>query len=319
MADGTINTEAAAQALNFLSGALGLAREQILDIAQGQLDETMKASAEQAENLAEGMDAVDDAFTGTEERVAALGRAFDQFNADSDLNFSEMASNTVESFDSIKEALSKVQDVGSKPLVPTTVEDLRGLSDESAAVIDSIGGMRDAIQTELGAALEAGGGNFDSFREKASLFRDEITTQFTEAFTAMGLGPAEVQAKVNELLSTLGLLPEQTEMQITMTGEEEAQRKLELFGSAIDSLPPEIKAQVIAAVDANDPIRAWELISSTLRAQGDPEVAVGLVPGTDTATPAINEITGTEWTTSVAVGGDNQEGLAAVGEVEFDG
>jgi len=321
MADGTIDTEAAAEAINTLATNLGLTREEVIALAQEdlarQLDESTQAAEESAAALAEtqaAMKGVSDAFADGAESAAALGRAFATFNADSDLSFSQMATDTVEAFDNIKTAIGEVQDIGSKPLVPTTVEDLRGLSDESAAVVDALGGMRQAIQTELGAALESAGGNFDAVREKAGFFRDEVTAQFTAAFTEMGLGPAEVEDKVTELLGTLGLLPSQVETVIRVSEAEEATRKIELFGSAIANLPPEVQAKVAAAVDANDPVTAWNLINSGVQAQG-------AVPVATTADPAgfasgMGELTGGDYETTVEVGSDTGEAETGISDVE---
>lgn len=312
MADGTVDTQGAADAVNTLGTELGLTREEVIGLAKGKLDETLQSGADAAANLAEGMANVNDAFEGIDERVAALGSAFESFNAKSDLDFSAMASNTVQSFDDIKAALKDVQDIGSKPLVPTSVESLRGLSDESAKVIDTIGGMRSAIQTELGAALADAGGNFDGLREKAAFFNTEVTDQFTKAFTDMGLGPAEVESKVTELLGSLGLLPSQVETVIKVTEAEEATRKIELFGSALDSLPPETLAQVTAAVDANDPVTAWNLIKSSIDAQGAVPAAVDAVPGADTATPAIEAVAAGDYNATVDAGANVKPGAATL-------
>lgn len=269
MRDGAVDSEATAAQINALAAALGLTQEEVIKLAQEHLDEEMKSAAEQTSALVDGLDAVNKAFDGTDERVDALGRSFDKFNRDSDLNFSQMATNTVQSFDDVKEALKGVQDIGSKPLVPTTVEDLRGLSDESAAVVDSIAGLRDSIQLELTAALEQGGGKFDSLREKAGFFRGEITTQFTSAFEAMGLSSDEVDEKVTELLGSLGLLPSQVETQIKITKDQEAMKKIELFSSALDDLPPEVQSQVVALVEEGNPQAAWQLVQDEIKKKGD--------------------------------------------------
>lgn len=320
MADGSIDSKAAADAINELADKLGLTREEIIGLAQQdlarQLSDAADAAADataEAEALAEGwaevreaFNGVNEAFEGTGERANALGRAFESFNAGSALAFSEMAVTTVESFDSIKTALAEVEDIGSKPLVPTTVEELRGLSDESAAVVGSIGSMRDAIQTELSAALTTAGGDFDSLRDKAAFFRDEISTQFLGAFREMGLGPEEAQGKVDELLSALGLLPDQVETQIQLTQAEEAMRKIELFGSALTNLPPEVQAKVAAAIDASDPIKAWELINQGVQAQG-------AIPIDTTADPlgftsGMAEIESGQYDATVAVDADTKPG-----------
>lgn len=304
MADGSIDTKAAADAVNELAEKLGLTQEEVIDLAREHLADQMSAIAEAASETAEAMGEVNDAFAGTGERVAALGRVLEAFNARTPLDFADMAADTVQSFDDLKAALEDVSDIGSRPLAPTTVEDLRGLSAESGRVIDAMGAMRSAIQTELGAALESAGGNFDGLREKAGFFRDEITTQFTDAFTKMGLGPDEVDAKVTELLGNLGLLPSQVETQIRLTQADEAMRKIELFGAAIDNLPPEVQTQVAAAIDANDPVKAWELIKAGVDAQG--AVPVETTADPQGFTSAMGELEQGDYSTTVDVGADTK-------------
>ena len=294
-------TVPAAKDLETVTEGLGITMAEAFGLGQEIVDEHAEATEEAAKQteeaakrtleLAAAMGEVDAAFKGTAERVDALGSVLDDLNAATPLAFADRAADTVQSFDDLKDALVEVKDIASKPLAPTTVEDLRGLSDESAKVIDAMGGMRDAIQGELGAALEDAGGNFDAFRDKAAFFRDEVTGQFTAAFQEMGLGPDEVDAKVTELLGNLGLLPSQVETQIRLTQQEEAMRKIELFGAAIANLPTTVQAQVAAAVDAGDPVRAWELINAGVQEQG--AVPVGLV-AEDGVTPAIDDITGAE-------------------------
>lgn len=314
MADGSIDTKAAADAVNELADGLGLTEQEVIDLARQHLDDEMASAAEQADALAAGMAAVAEGFDAAAERSAGFRDVIDRMNAATPLTFADRAADTVASFDELKTALSEVQDLGARPLAPTAAADLRGLSEESANVIDAMGSMRDAIQTELVGALESAGGDFDALRDKAGFFRDEITAQFTEAFRQMGLGPDEVDAKVTELLGNLGLLPSQVETQIRLTQAEEAMRKIELFGGALTSLPAEVQAKVAAAVDANDPVAAWNLINEGVQAQG-------AVPITTTANPegftaGMDELTGGQYETTVDVEGNPRPAQGEIEDVE---
>ena len=208
-ADGkrTATEEAAEKALTELVSALDAAR---------QAQEEFKLSVEDAELV----------LLAAETASASFAKALDRVNEASDLDFSQMALDTVESFDSMKSALGDLEDVAvdwaTVDLTPDSVEELRGIPDELAKVTDGIAGMRDSIQTELQAAFDTGG--IDAYTSKAAFFRDEILAQYPQAFRDAGAGAEEADRLTADLVADLGLLPRDVEIMIALTHEEEARR-----------------------------------------------------------------------------------------------
>jgi hypothetical protein len=274
--DGKFDTQASADAINFLAEQLGLTVDQVEELARQHMDDIMKDAGKAADDAAKNQadftkNVLDtaNAYDKVQGRIDAAKQGIADFDSTSPLNFSEMAVNTVQSFDDIKKAIGDVRDFAKHPLIPTTVKELKGITKERAAVVGAVGDMRDAIQTELGAALQSGGGDFQAFTDKAAFFRGEITDQFTKQFEKMGLGPVQATTKVNELLSALGLLPDQVETQIKLSKDDEALKKLQLFSSAIADLPPEIQAKVAAQVEEGSPQEAWKTAYNGIQDQGN--------------------------------------------------
>jgi len=208
-------------------------------------------------------------FDAIANRMDAYGKALDRLNGGSALTFSEMAAHTVDTFDELKAAIKKTQDLGSRPLVPTGEESLRGLTDEQAKVIDSLGGMRDAIQNELQYALQHAGGDFQAVIDKASFFRAQVADQFPAYFQGLGLSADSAKLKTAEVTNALGLMPKDIEVLIKVSKDEEAKEKLKIFADALGKLPPEVEAKVMAAVDAGQPQEAWKLVEAEVKRQGD--------------------------------------------------
>ena len=234
---------------------------------------------------AAGMDAAIDA-------ADALATALDRVNETSELDFSLMALDTVDSFDAMKEAIKGTKDVAvdwaTVDLTPDSVEELKGIPDELAAVTEGISGMRDTIQTELNAAFETGG--IDAYVEKADFFRTQVLEQFPAAFQNMGASSEEATAQAQALADELGLMPEDIEIMIQLTRAEEAKAALEQFSSFIDTyLPPEVAVAIHTAISAGDIEGALTTLNTELINRGYDPIVLPTDADTAGATTAVDE------------------------------
>jgi hypothetical protein len=104
------------------------------------LDAATAESVKRQRDLAEAAETASRGFDVSASMVDSYAGALDKLNRKSALDFASLASDTVSSFDDLKASLKETQNLGKRPLVPTTVRDLRGLTAEQAKVIDSTTG-----------------------------------------------------------------------------------------------------------------------------------------------------------------------------------
>ena len=248
------------------------------------------AAAESAKALAE---AYDDAALAmlSMEPDEGFDRAIDQLNKLSELDFAAMAINTVESFDTIKDALKEAEEAGADwskvDFSPESVDELKGIPDELQAVTDAVIGMRGTIQTELAAAFDVGG--VQGFVDKAGFFAQQITDQFLPIFQQMTGDAGLAQQKVNELLDELGLLPTDVTVALNVTREQQAMAALEAFDSFISGLPEEKEIAIRTAIASGDIETAYNLLNAELINRGYPPI---VLPIEGDATGAENAISG---------------------------
>lgn len=207
MADGSINTQAAAKAVNDLSTALGKTPEEIIAIAQQHLDEQMKdnakateeaakAAADFAVKLAGAQASVNDlasAFAGISRRQDALASIFDLGNAPLD-------------------ALGAMQDVeqGIRDFGEFLSKDLKGKvpdifdpDDVNADdLLAKIASLRGPIQQQIADAFSAGGPQ--AAQQVSDNYVDQIVTslkgKLTREQVVSLLGLDGLQAKIDVAL-----------------------------------------------------------------------------------------------------------------------
>ena len=252
----------------------------MLDERNKRLREMKDAYQVAAAGLAQAVDDAD-----------AFAAAFDRVNEASELDFSTMALDTVDSFDAMKEAIKGTKDIAvnwSKvDLTPDSVEELKGIPDELAAVTEGISGMRDTIQTELTAAFETGG--IDAYTEKAEFFRTQVLEQFPGAFEKMGASSEEATAQATALADELGLMPEDIEIMIQLTREEEARAALDAFSSVISQLPESAQVTINTAVAQGDVEAALGYLNTELINRGYDPIVLPTDADTAGATTAVDD------------------------------
>lgn len=265
-----VATQEGTDALNRIIAATGMTADEVFTAAQGLLDDTADAAGEAAEAQQEMADAVDEAGVAMLDAAAnseAFSEALKRVNANSSLDFGQMAQDTVASFDSVKESLDGIEhkskiDWSNFDITPDEYSELKGMPDTLAAVTDAVSGMRGSIQTELQAAFDSGG--IDAYTEKATFFRDQVIDQFPAKFAAMGASTEEAAAQTQALVADLGLLPEDVEIMIQLTREEEARNALDAFSSVIAGMPTDVQVAINTAIAEGDIEGALAILNDQL-------------------------------------------------------
>ena len=318
--DSTEALEKKLAALKAQAEALGATADMQAEAAQAIRDQDA-AYREAAAGMDEAIDSAD-----------ALATALERLNETSTLDFGQMAQDTVASFDDLKGALDEIEDKSdidwsNFDITPDEYSELKGMPEKLGAVTDAVSAMRGSIQTELAAAFETGG--IDAYTEKSRFFAEEILDQFPAKFEAMGASQEEAQAQTLALIADLGLLPEDVEIMIKLTREEEARAAIEQFGSFIDTyLPPEVGVAIRTAVSSGDIETAFNRLNTELINRGYDPITLPTDADTSGAESKIDQvITFADGSTGVVtIEGDpnpatgKTEGVVAVhGRVDGDG
>jgi len=325
MRDGSIDTQAAADAINQLAEGLGLTQSEVIALAHGELDKQMENAAEAIgetvqQSLALSTAVRDARLAMLDSGLAAeaFADAMEQVNQASQLDFSQMALDTVASFDAMKESLVGLKEVAvdwsSVDLSPDSVEELRGIPDELAAVTDGISGMRDTIQTELQAAFDTGG--IEAYIEKAAFFRREVGPQFRQAFIDAGAGPREADRLVRELMDDLELLPKDVQIQVQLTRQEEARNALAAFASVIELMPESVQVAINARIAEGDVEAALELLNTQLIQRGYDPIVLPVDANTKPAREQIGGVEKGKYSATVATGAETGAARGSIRSIE---
>jgi hypothetical protein len=159
--------------------------------------------------------------------AAAGADAFLQSLEDS-TSIDNLLSATLAVDDAMSRVFESVNQIGDLD-VSDVAEGLQGVSGEARAALSDIMSAGDAAQQSIAAALEFRGA--DSARATADRIRDGLLG----IFDAAGLSDSQT----HELLETMGLLPEQVDVAIAVSGETEAMAKIqvlrEFIGGQLDA------------------------------------------------------------------------------------
>lgn len=274
--DGTVNLNDAQWAIDQLGTALGLTNDQVNELIFQKASEELDAEAQAAEDAAAAelehkqalvelsrtiRDVAAD-MDSAQLRADAWSTALDQLNRSSELTTSREVIDFVDSMDSVTEALRGAADAGidlnAVDLVPDSWDEVMNMPAELEPVVAALEGFRQNIQSEMAQAFEQGGAT--GVRDWAENTRDAITTSLIEA------GVTSDEA-IQQILSSLGLLPPQVDIAIRVSAVEQARATLALLAGAISGLPEEVQIRV-AAVAATDPLAALELVVAEFQNQG---------------------------------------------------
>jgi hypothetical protein len=260
MADGSIDTKAAADAVNQLAAGLGLSQEQVIKFAQQHLADDLKAQAEAAEQAAQaaqdyatvlassdwGASTVNAAVAGYQQLAAA------QFGL-TDINSAVQAS-----YDDLSESVKKngfTFDVTTQ----------KGRDNQK-----QLEGLYQTLLPQLSAAFADSGGSIDTFGAKMDDLRSQV---FQQLDTQTGL----TKDQINEVISRLGVFDGSTySSTFQLLGTEDATTKLGLLSGVISSLPPVTQKQVALDIIAGDPAAAVQHIQDAVSGGPQPTTSLGV-------------------------------------------
>lgn len=129
-------------------------------------------------------------------------------------------------------------------------------TEEGGKNIKAIIGTAEAIKTRLSAELRATDGNYAKVRTSAEYWTEALRAQMSQ----LGFN----QTEVDEYIKLLGLTPEQIQTTIKLSRMEEAKQNVQIFNTMLDDLPDDVRAEIVAAIDGGDWIRAWDLLQRSL-------------------------------------------------------
>jgi hypothetical protein len=268
--------------------------------------EAADAAAEAQRQMAADVEDASLALLDAESASDAFATALDRVNAASELDFALMALETVDSFDSMKDSLTGLKDVAvdwsKTDLSPDSVDELKGIPDELAAVTTAVAGMRGSIQTELQAAFDTGG--IEAYTAKAEFFRGEVLDQFPAAFREAGASAGEAEAAAAQLADELGLMPSDIEIMIQLTREEEARNALDAFSSVIAGMPRDVQVAINTAIAEGDIEGALATLNDELINRGYDPIILPVDADIDPAEDTVQGFTDTDHRTTVTADGD---------------
>lgn len=250
--------------------ALQAEADAVEDAIEG-LQEHAGAVIEAAQAFVEMQSAVDDVARSLDDvadRGGAMSGVLAELGRIGELGQSQELIGFVGGLQGVVDAIDELSrsDLEGLDLVPDTWDEVLNMPEELGPVVQALGTFAGDVQREMSQAFEAGGDA--GVREWA----ENTRTAITEAL----LGAADLtEGQVNEILSALGLLPEQIEMAIVISNQERATSVIESMASVIAGLPAETQLRIAAVADT-DPIAALQLTIDALAAQGY-EIPVELV------------------------------------------
>jgi len=224
-----------------------------------------EAEREAADALAEMQAALDEVGRGLDEAadrgdamtgvLTELGRVGELGQSQELIGFVGGLNGVVDALEDLDAATSR-SEMAELDLVPDTWEEVLNMPEELAPVVQALGQFAGEVQREMSQAFEEGGA--PGVIEWAANTRQAVIDSLPSDVT---------DEQVQEILSALGLLPEQVEMAIVLSNEERARGVIESMASAIAGLPLETQLQIAAVADT-DPIAALELAIAALEAEG---------------------------------------------------
>lgn len=234
MADGSIDTTAAANALNTLSDGLNLTTDEVLALAQADLDEA-----------AQGALAFADALNSIEFDATELQGATTAFSAYTDQLFA--AGNEAERREAAFDALSASAEEQALTFNIAT--------ESGRAQQDALEGVARVIDEDLAQAYDEANGSQAAFVASATRLGDETLARLQ---TELGLTDAQVET----LRNTLGLTAADYEARFALAGAEEARLQLGLLSGAIEGLPDDLEVTVTQQILAGDFVAARDTVAN---------------------------------------------------------
>lgn len=297
MRDGSIDSKATADAINFLADALGMTQAEVIALAQSELDSTLQDQARAADEAAEAAqegaqrwrEYLDVLSSGEWSNAGLEGglQAMQQFN-DELFGLTRISADYQSSLDGLTESLA----VNGATFDVST--------EAGRANQQALEGVAESLEVRLAAAYDNAGGSQARFAQDAQSVFDQLVAD-------LGLGADEAAA----LAQQLGFTPEQITTRYELAGAAEAQLKLGLLQTAIGALPPEVQLRIGAQIAAGDFTGAVQSAQDAIATQ---QVNVSLGADPSAATSVISDVTGGDYDAVVDVEGNVRPAESDVGK-----
>lgn len=273
LADGRIDTQAAADAWNILQTALGLTDDQMQKLVDTKLaekiaedEQALKDAAEAADKFAQSLAEAAANVNSSDFRSGAISTVFDQLNELSRLDTSSQLTDIADAFTAIDDAARAYpKSIVPFDLIPDNWDEVKNMPEDLQGITDAIGGFRDAVQTQLAEAFTFGGP--EALRQAAA----DITTQFEGPFREMmarnNASVEETNEAWNQFLRDVGLAPENIEMTVTLAVDQQKLQVLQDIASGA-GLEGERKLNFDIAISNNDPTTALAILNEQLAGVG---------------------------------------------------
>ena len=281
MGKGAVDMERAKELTDQLAQATNLSADEIaaMAIAEAELrkQELAKKLEADEEAMREFEAAVAEAnatLNTAEARADAFGRALDRVNAPSDLTqgleiqqFVNDLNGVQEAYEGLTDAQIEAVNAGELDLVPDDWEEIRHMPEELQPVLAALGSFRDVVGTEMTQAFETGGA------AGVKAWAADTTTAVLDMLESTGIATRDASGELTDaakqVLETLGLLPEQTDLFINISIDEQKLAVLEDLAGALD-LPSDVATNVTVALNNDDPATAARLINEYLLSITEP-------------------------------------------------
>ena len=235
--------------------------------------EAAKEHAAAQEELAVAVAEANTELSSAASRADGWAAAMDRLNEASELTAGAEINDFVDGLEGMNEALGKIDlsklNAGEIDLLPPPDDWQAWLNmpEEAQGVIDAMSGFREQIQSEMGQAFEARGA------EGAIEWANKTRVAVVDSLKAMGITSEDA---IKQILSALGLLPDQVTTQINISQAEQALAVIDSIVTGLGDIPPQIAADIQVAVNNQDPAAALQIINDYLVSVGEEPVVVNI-------------------------------------------
>lgn len=258
MADGTINTTQAADAINALANGLGLTQEEVIKLAQGQLDKNMETAAAATEKAATAAQDYAEVLASTDWKMSGIDAAVTTFERLGEAQFGllNISANTQAAYDDLNAAVAKngfTFDVATEA---------------GRANAEQIQNLYSSLIPQLSAAFTDAGGSVTTFGQNMDALRAGVFQQLSEQTSLTG-------DQINAVIDQLGVFDgSKYSSEFELLGTEDATTKLGLLSGVLSSLPDQVQKQVALDVIAGDPQAALATIEASIRGTPIPPAVI---------------------------------------------
>lgn len=257
MADGSIDTEDAANSINFLADQLGLTRDEVIALAKARLDKNLEDSKAAAEDAADALQEWADKTAKAIERqreLALIMDGTDYGKAAIEGGITAMSQFTEQQF-----ALKDIA-ADSEEAIDNFTKSIKDnkfnfdLNTEAGrANQKALEDVAKTMDTKLAAAYADSGGDMDTFKQKATTIATETLTRLQKE---LGLSDEQTRA----LGDSLGVADGDWEARFKLSGAAEAQAKLDLLNISLDDFDdPNARQAYMEAIVQGDYVLALQI------------------------------------------------------------